>query len=574
MPLPPNTKKKNAPPLPPAARPAKVTVNPGKTVQIPLRTFGSQGRSIRYLLRSQPRLGEIVSMGPTDKPGVWVLTYRHTSAMSEGGDLQDRILFAAQDDEATSAPVEILITIADAPANLVAPAFIDFGHLPAGLAATRSFTLANEGGQILEGSIEVEGPWTLEPTEYRLARGAKQTFRLAFRPSQEGDLLGALRVSGLEKPIPIRAHVLAPFSAEPNTLELAANSENLVRSGTLTLRNHTQVDQQLTLTADPRLKLPAEVTLAPGVALPIPLALEGADPAALEGSLVVEAGGIRRTLPITAPEAGPRLRTQPGEVAFGKIPTGRRQEQRLRVENWGGLPAEVVAYISAPFEVEPADLKLAPGQSAEVLLTVSPAWAGPVQSVIKFQAGPVHLEIPVTAEATARAAEAAPQPTFHSGGPVPEEAPTAATLPALPPLETVHATTQEAQISWRPAPPGGTNEATPPAYRVEARSLRLDGSGSAKVAWVPMPNTTISEKNGGYVATITQIPKGVTVVLRVVTLDQEGNVSRFSGNASVTIAPPPVYFTTKRLLLAGFALLLGLGLWLRSGRAIFGLRLH
>ena len=72
------------------------------------------------------------------------------------------------------------------PVLAITPAELDFGLVKAGESAQAEFTLENQGGSEASGRVEPPAPFAVDgPAEYRLARGARRTFRIVFRPTTD-----------------------------------------------------------------------------------------------------------------------------------------------------------------------------------------------------------------------------------------------------------------------------------------------------------------------------------------------------------------------------------------------------
>ena len=306
IPTPPPEKKKSEkkkdapPPLPPQAVPVAVQVQNGGTVQVALRVYGRQEQTTKYLIRKEPQLGKIVSLEPYERE-VWILTYQHTAPMNGQISQQDRILFAAQNKNGTSAAAELILDIVDNPPELAAPGSVEFGEIAAGIAATRSVTIANKGGGVLEGSVTADAPWSIEPSSYRLARGEQTALRLTLTPDAARQYQGQLHFSNNPQTEPaVSASAFVPFNAEPEALQLAGGPKGSARSASFTLTNRTAAELTLQVEANGRLHLPAQIILPPNATETVKATLAAEDPEGMDGSIRLSLSAIFRILSVHA----------------------------------------------------------------------------------------------------------------------------------------------------------------------------------------------------------------------------------------------------------------------------------
>lgn len=125
-------------------------------------------------------------------------------------------------------------------------------------------------------------------------------------------------------------------------------------------------------------------------------------------------------------EPAPELTATPLPVAFGEAPVGVRSTPRvLTITNTGNVELEFGSFSGAPGVIREADActeflrpPLGPGESCEVELAVVVDDLGAFSGTLTYQAGPVVLEVPVTATGVAAVAELTASPTTLAFGPV------------------------------------------------------------------------------------------------------------------------------------------------------------
>jgi hypothetical protein len=75
------------------------------------------------------------------------------------------------------------------------------------------------------------------------------------------------------------------------------------------------------------------------------------------------------------------------------------------------------------------------------------------------------------------------------------------------------------------------------SYRLEGQSVALDAQGGAMARWTPFTNTTVTVKGTIVIAHVQQLQAGAMYVVRLVGLDQQGNV--------IEMTAPREFWTVK-----------------------------
>ncbi len=578
----PKKKRKDVGALPPQAVALTVEVAPGGTVQIPLRVYGWRGRHVRYLLRSKPKQGEVSEIKGGEN-AVSTVVYRHTAPLTASmeGDLLDQFSYAAQDDNGTSAAAEVTIKIVEPPPAIAAPERISFGDVVVGSTLSRKIIIANRGGGVVGGEFEIDAPWKIEPSRYRLGRGEEAEFKVTFSPDSQQEYRGRLI---LPEPRPamgivLEAMAVDPFRIDPFELDLVGNKENFVRAGAFKVTNRTAKEQTLSIKADSRLKLPAEVLVPAGESVALEISLGEDDLAGIKTHVEFHDGQVVRKVRVSAPGAPARLAAVE-KVSFGKVETGRVQELPLKVENRGGTTANVVASVPPAFQVSPDRFTLDPGQSVELAVTVSAAWPGTLSGPARIQTAGSVIEVPLSAEVVSRRAQAAaslPAAAKNPAAPVqdPQQKMSKSQsgqagdpeVPAVEKVKVGRMTRSSVELEWASIADSGID------YRIEGRRLSLGADGFLKADWVPVPSVKLTKTAERVTALITGIPAGGAATMQVISLLPDGRVSKPSPPVFFSITPNPVFITYRNLLLVFFGMIFAVALWLRSGRAIFGWKL-
>lgn len=189
---------------PPTPVDATVRLDLGGHAEIVLRATGALGHTVEFLLRAAPVHGAFEGAPRRLDRDRVAVTYVHRAADGPG---HDGFTFAAQ---APGTPVSaagtVDIEVADtappslsvptnAPDLAATPADLDFGAVETGRSTGVTLTLENRGGGLAAGQLDPPAPWAVDgDAVYRLGPGARQAFRVVFRPAGEGSFAETLRV--------------------------------------------------------------------------------------------------------------------------------------------------------------------------------------------------------------------------------------------------------------------------------------------------------------------------------------------------------------------------------------------
>lgn len=545
-------KKEPLPEAPPPALPLAVKVPRGEPVEIALRIYGVKNQPLKYLIRTLPKSGRLTEPRVVDRE---VSTVMYTPP-AELAITRDRFTYAVQNGAGVSAAVEVAITIVDQPPDLALPGALDFPSMLAGATAAKTLEIRNRGGGLAEGNADVEAPWKIEgPAKYRLGAGARAVFKVVFAPEKGGVFESAVRfTSQPESSVRVRGEAMEAVAAAPAKIELQPTAGEPVRAGTFELTNQTAEERRVTLSGGARLQVPAELTLPARGKVSVPVQTAADDVTALEGEVRVEAAGLTVRVPVRAARVGPLVRALRGPVTFGRVDAGKAASASFELENFGGAEADVSWEIGAPFAMEQASVRLAPGEKKTLTLRTQPAAAAArYRAWLLVKAGAQKLEIPVEAELVAKAAPA-PAPrsvasatrpaaagVTESAEPEPAPAEPPAPLPGvftdlhvdLKPVEGAglrRIGTTSATLEWL----AKLNTAT--RFRLEGRRIVTDPDGQMKVSWDEIPNVPVRREGERYSVTFHGLAPATGYGVRVVPLGPGGE------------AGPPVftqYFETR-----------------------------
>ena len=566
--------RKNEPPpeAPPPALPQAVKVPRGEPAEIALRIYGRKNEPLRFLVRAAPAHGKLTEPRVVERE-VSVVTYTPPADLAI---TRDRFTYAVQNSAGVSAAVDVVITIVDQPPDLAVPGALDFSSMPAGGTAAQTLEIRNRGGGIAEGQAEVEVPWKIEgAAKYRLGAGAGAVFKVVFAPEKGGVFESAVRFSSQPgASVRVRGEAMEAMAVTPAKIELQNAAGEPVRSGTFELSNQTDGERRVTLSGGARLRVPAEVMVPARGQVSVAVQTAAADVTALEGEVRVESAGLIVRVPVRAARVGPLVRSVRGPVAFGRVDAAKAAGASFELENFGGAEADVRWEIGAPFVMEQASVRLAPGEKKTLELRTQPAAAGKYRAWLLVLWERQKLEIPVEAELTAavsepatiRAAEsrpdAAPEATPEEPGAAPpgmaEELRAELLRPGNAGLAQLDA--KNATLEW---PVAVSAAAT---FRLEILRIGAAADGGPKIVWEEIPKVTVQREGGRYLAALTGFEPGKRYGVRVVPLGPGGE------------AGPPVFtqffdtparagwwpkFTLLRGLMAALVVCAGGLLWQR-----------
>lgn len=266
------------------------------------------------------------------------------------------------------------------------------------------------------------------------------------------------------------------------------------------------------------------------------------------------------------------MRVLPGTLLFGSEP----RRETISLTNLTDAPAELTFETGG--HLQPIEgITLAAEETREVAVEVRPEVIGPIHETMaisgpRFQV-PVVLEIPVlpTQPTVATAAPIVPAPIsslavaerlVRSSTPEPVAPATQQVTDATPASEVVPMVKVTAhrlefalwEVRWSAESPRAAS------YRVEERSLSLDGAGALQTAWRPL-QTSISAGSDPVTAKVGDLDGHRAHVLRVTALDADGTTRWES--PLIALAALPVSSHARTIWLVGLSLALAAFLLLR-----------
>jgi len=575
-----------------AAPPQPVEMNlkirrEGKT-EIPLRIYGKANEPLKYLIRVGPVNGK-VSEPQAKEREISTVIYEPPADLSI---TTDKFAYAVQSGAGVSAAVEVQITILDRPPQLGIQDRIDFGTIRAGATNYRMMEISNKGGLIATGEVIVDAPWKIEgKTAYRLRADEIAVFKVIFAPDAGGKSEGVARyTSDPQHSTTLMGVAEAAIAANPPQWALQQTPGEATRSGTFELLNQLDEPRTIQLKADPRLKAPAQVTLAAHGGANVTVEAASPDADGFDAAIQLVAPDFSIAIPVHVPALGAIMRATPQSMTFGRLATGTQPSERFTVENIGGASGRVAWEISPPFRTPETSVTLQAGEKKEFALELETKLPGRYRTWLKFRSGAQSFDLPVEAEIAAtgggrRIAAGSPGSPSIPGGVAPadpgaspeadESAPAPAPIPVpgwvtdsqLPRgVRVSKITATSAVIEW----PASISPAT--RFRVDMRQLKIGADHRIEISWVQPTGIPIERKGDTYNAVLTDMSPGQPWTVRILPLQANGEVGaplftvEFFTPGKLSIGRRLAHPSLLQLLVIGLTLLIGWQAWQRWGR--------
>jgi hypothetical protein len=465
------------PPPPPEPNELEIEVPRGGPVWITLSAYSITSPVLRYRIKRPAKAGKLGTPElVTAETGR--VKYRPPAGTGPG---EDSFSYQVQSKEGVSAPAEVHITITDKDPVLITPNDVEFGELLPGESAKRSLELQNIGGGMAEGSLQVPDGWRLEgDPAYHMGAGETQTFTLTFKAAEVGRYTGDIEYSANpERATDLNVEVVAPIAVTSGTVELREAGE--MRIGTIHVENRTEGERTLQVKTGPRLDADGKVTVPAKGAADILVRAKGGD-GEVEDRVTVEGEGFEAEVPVHAMAAQGRDQRTEAMAPVKPVAAGP------------GSPVQKAQVAVAPAPAPP-----------------TPATAAPEETPASADAGLPGMDLPPLAEAAATPASVGRQVWALGRGKVTE---TEAVVGCI----------------FKGAPPARS-------YRLELQKVGLDAQGRPVAQWEPFTRAMLQEKGPLVVAQMVNLQPGRMYVVRLVGLDDQGNVIESSSVGAVWTMP-------------------------------------
>ena len=533
LPISPSTAEINAPgKIPMQPIPVKVQVERGKTVEIPFRVYGGGHRSVTYRIRSAPQFGLLINPRMIDEND-GLVTYQHSG---DFGHNTDTFHFAAKSIGGISAQVAVKITITDRRPKLVAPAHAEFGEILIGTGAAMRVSITNEGGGIDRGVVTATTPWHIagDPS-YSLGPGENAIFTIVCDPLGDGELRGTLQFSS-SPTSSTRLHAIAvpPFRIDPPVVTLTLVRNSRIRFGTFRIENTADLDQTIEISGGYSLGLPEKISLPAGAdPAEVRIRTESENLAAIDTLITLTGTNYRTQIRARASTIPAIVEVDKATVDFGEVPLRQTSKKFFLVSNRGGEKAFLDLTVPSPFSVlnDAVEFSLAPGETHNIGVSVRPESWGITsgEMIVKgFQA-----EIPIRlVSRTTRPFAVERRSDAKTNSSTRERQMLNEAFPLLDEARLENVTHTTATIAWPTAESVGTR------YRLEARILTVaKDTGNVEIRWIPFSNVLLERSGDESRATATELTPGGGYNVRVVEVDEFGQILRASRTLQVIPSP-------------------------------------
>ncbi len=392
-------------PARPAGKSIEVEVMRGDSVRIPLRGFERNLNRLEYKPIGSPRYGRLSRVDQSDAsegqaPGY--VTYTHGNDENSVSDTFDFEVKATT--TGLRGRGRITVRILDSPAQLlITPAFLDFGTTATGDAPVRrTVELANVGGGVIQGFLEIPEPFALaDEGMFVLRRGEKAKIPVIFAPQRAGPYLFPVQpVPGDRATLTLKGEAVQPFAVEADGFEFRKQPDQS-RTASAVVKNQSQSPQQISVVLPPDSPvepIPA-LELSPGATTEITLRVPAATKTRVAPFGVrFETEDHAMLLEFQAPPVPPDL-TIVSPPDFGTVKPGTVAKATLVLSNAGGAIAD--CRLQTPKNLTTEDgapaFAIAPGTAHAITLKLTPKKDQDLPTNVMVAFRDQKLSIPVVA---------------------------------------------------------------------------------------------------------------------------------------------------------------------------------
>ena len=559
---------------PPPVVPQSVSLKRGEAAAIPLGIHGIRGGALEFLIRTPPRFGRLSAIKPLGLNSASVIY----TAPAKGGAAADQFTYAVRSEEGVSAPGIVSIVIVApvvSPAKLIAPAELVFPTVFPGQRSSVEMELANRGGGVVEGELNVPEPWSVEGIRlYKIAAGKSTTFSVVFKSEKAGSFNGDVILPGPPRAV-VALHAAAEerLVATPPRLELAAQPASLTRKGALHLANRTGEDAKVMLAAGPRLLTDRAVTVPAHGEASVPIFADAGEMSAFDEEVKLSAGEWSASVAVHAAAVGPVLQFVKSDGIFAAPVAGQAEEGIATLENIGGQAASVRLAIEPPFQLRSQTATVPAKGRVEIPVRLAEAGAGVHSAMLHATADgqTVKLDIradvaeappPVSRPAESATARPANDDIVRPGDPAPDDGTSLlpSALPEFPNELGTHVVGikhTSAVIDW-PPDLGKVEE-----LHFEERVLYVAADDQLQAKWVRCASTPLPPDGGRLRAEVTGLQPDALHMIRAVTGEGDAAAAHFTVQFHTPPKKPLVEIKARSLVLIAAIALLAFLLWLR-----------
>lgn len=377
----------------------------GGSVRIPLRGFERNLNRLEYKPIGSPRYGRLSQLeqynGP-ERQGPGFVTYTHGNDEDSN---EDTFAFEVR---ASATGLRgrgrVTIRILDSPAQLlITPSTLDFGTTAIGdTPVRRTVELANVGGGVIQGFLEIPEPFALsDDGMFVLRRGEKTKIPVIFAPQRAGPYLFPVQpVPGDRATLTLKGEALQPFAVEAAEFEFQEQPDQS-RIASAAVKNQSQSPQQISVVLPP--DVPVEpvpaLDLSPGASTNVTLYIPAATKTRVAPFDVrFETADHAMVLEFQAPPIQPNVIvvTSPD---FGPVKPGTATRAALVLSNAGGAVADCRLQTAKNLTAEDGTsaFTVAPGTTLNTTLKLIPKKDQDLPTNVMVAFRDQELSIPVTA---------------------------------------------------------------------------------------------------------------------------------------------------------------------------------
>ncbi|MEQ1862824.1 MAG: hypothetical protein ABMA13_23120 [Chthoniobacteraceae bacterium] len=511
---------------PPQPVPQEIKAERGQEIVIPLRIYGRRNQPLTFLIRKPPRTGVLSGLKNTDYDAASI-RYRSSDDRNVRSDVFE---YAVKSTEGVSAAVTVRIEIIDRPSDLAGPAEAMFPPQLTSTSETQTIEIINRGGTSAEGECSVAEPWRLESrAKYRIEPGGRLFVKVAFVPQTTGEFIGELRfTSQPERSVVLRGIARDALAVKPASLRLAAEMSTLSRAGVFEVTNNTGTEQLVRVRADARLGCEPELRLAAGQTVQVLVRTIAEDAAALNSTVMLEAGSHRAEIAVSAAALPAVIRPVERALDLGFVSGGTIGVGEVRLRNVGGVEGWAVLSATPPFRVAAQRVEIGAGATVSVTVYIDASSTGTVAQSLHVRtalgsfAVPARVVVMSPGSAPPRIARAPMDPgpdavSSASATPMPASAhdfePGRADAKQI--VRIVVVEPERCALEWH------AELSLAPAFLAEQRELVFQGAQLAK-RWQKLPAFAVERKGQLIRGTIQQLKPGRRYTVRVRALGADG----------------------------------------------------
>lgn len=392
-------------PARPVGKNIEVEVMRGESVRIPLIGFERNLNPLEYKPIGAPsygRLSQLQQYNGPQRQGPGHVTYTHGNDPDSQADTFEFEVKAPLTNMRGRG--RVTIRIVDSPAVLrITPSVLEFGAMAIGdTPVHRTVELANVGGGVLQGYLEVPEPFALvDEGMFVLRRGEKTKIPIIFSPQRTGPYAFPIQpVAGDPAVLTLKGEALHPFAVEAVETEFKEQSDRS-RTAKVLIANQSQSLQQISVILPPQSPIEPVPTIdiAPGKSTNVSLRIPPDFKTHLAPfGISFESSGHTAVLEFAAPSIPAELITLQ-EPDFGGVRPGTAAKASLVLSNAGGTVAtcriQTTNYLTTEDGASAFDVT--PGTARTVALKFIPQRDQDLPTIVTVAFRDQELSIPVVA---------------------------------------------------------------------------------------------------------------------------------------------------------------------------------